>query len=201
MAERAANTTAGDGNTTLAKAVFRDSGDQPGFGGASARDGRLTGVKIETDWAKHPPKELWRHRIGPGWSSFAVIGQRVYTQEQRDKIEAVVYGDAATARSGRDEDETRFNEDVSGAGPRGSTPTFHDGKILRSPRQRPGPLSGRDDRRKELWGKELTTDAEAKVPNVGVLPRRRSSLTASSPSSRVACTARAFSGTMLCPGI
>jgi outer membrane protein assembly factor BamB len=161
MAERAANKTASDGNATPATAAV-DQGDWPGFRGA-ARDGRLTGVKIETDWANHPPKKLWSHLIGPGWSSFAVIGQRVYTQEQRDKVEAVVCFDAATGKEiWSHEDETRFTEDVSGAGPR-ATPTFHDGKIYVL--EAKGQLICLDATTgKKLWGKEVTADGEAKVP-------------------------------------
>lgn len=105
-------------------------GDWPAFRGPQ-RDGRLGGVRVATDWAQHPPRELWRHRVGPGWGSFAVVGRRLYTQEQRGDAEAVVCYDAASGEElWTHSDEARFIDQthVSGVGPR-ATPTFHEGKI------------------------------------------------------------------------
>ena len=111
-----------------ASALILQTGDWPGFRGAN-RDGRLTGVRIATDWDKSPPRLLWRHPVGPGWSSFAVVGTRLYTQEQRDDDEAVVcYECASGTELWAHQDRTRFSEAIAGPGPR-ATPTFHDGKI------------------------------------------------------------------------
>jgi outer membrane protein assembly factor BamB len=102
--------------------------DWPGFRGA-ARDGRLSGVRIATDWSTAPPKLLWSGRVGPAWSSFAVVGDRLYTQEQRGPAEAVVCFDANTGHEiWSHEDEARFDDVPSGAGPR-ATPTFSAGRI------------------------------------------------------------------------
>jgi len=97
--------------------------------GGPRRDGRLAGVRIKTDWQQSPPPELWRHRIGPGWSSLAVVGDRLFTQEQRGEDEYVVCYDATNgAEVWSHHDATRFYEVVAGPGPR-ATPTFHAGRL------------------------------------------------------------------------
>jgi len=67
--------------------------------------------------------------VGPGWSSFAVIGNRACTQEQRGDEEAVVCYDAATGREvWAHMDRTKFDEPMGGVGPR-ATPTVVDDKV------------------------------------------------------------------------
>jgi outer membrane protein assembly factor BamB len=103
-------------------------GDWPSFRGPN-RDSRVTGATISADWTAAPPRLVWRIPIGPGWSSFAVAGKRLYTQEQRGDQEAVVCYDADTGREiWRHNDATRFNEIVAGPGPR-ATPTISDGRL------------------------------------------------------------------------
>lgn len=140
-------------------------GDWPGFRGPD-RDGRRTGVRIATDWKENPPRQLWRHRVGPGWSSFAVVGTRAYTQEQRGDSEVVVCYHADTGKElWAHEDSDRFTETVSGPGPR-ATPTFHDGKIYALGAK--GQLNCLDAATgKPVWARNIVTDAEAKVPEWG----------------------------------
>ncbi|HTI50050.1 MAG TPA: PQQ-binding-like beta-propeller repeat protein [Planctomycetaceae bacterium] len=103
-------------------------GDWPEFRGPK-RDGVVHGTMIATDWNAAPPRPLWRQRVGPAWSSVIVIGARLYTQEQRGDAEAVVCYDATTGHElWAHTDIARFEESVSGAGPR-ATPTFADGRI------------------------------------------------------------------------
>jgi outer membrane protein assembly factor BamB len=157
-------------------------GDWPGFRGPK-RDGRLTGVRIATDWKQRPPRELWRHRVGPGWSSVAVIGDRLYTQEQRGKNEAVVcYLAGSGAQVWEHTDEARFREAAAGPGPR-ATPTFHDGKLYALGAT--GRLNCLDAATGEvLWWRDIVADSGASVPPWGFAS---SPLVAEGVVSVVAC--------------
>jgi outer membrane protein assembly factor BamB len=140
-------------------------GDWPGFRGPN-RDGRLTGVRIATDWEAHAPQEVWRHRIGPGWGSFAVVGTRLFTQEQRGAEEVVVCYDAESGKEiWAHSDDARFSEMMAGPGPR-ATPTFHEGKVYTlGARGKLNCLEAATGR--VVWSQDIKEDSGAEVPQWG----------------------------------
>jgi len=88
------------------------------------QNGVVPGVVLDVAWTARPPKQIWRHMVGPGWSSFSVAGNRLFTQEQRGAKEVVVCYDAKTgAERWVHESPARFTETMGGAGPR-ATPTI-----------------------------------------------------------------------------
>jgi len=101
----------------------------PGFRGAD-RAARSQGPKIATDWNAQPPQQLWKIPVGPAWSSFAVAGRLLFTQEQRGPKETVVCYEADTGREvWIQEIEARFDDALGGPGPR-ATPTLAEGGLF-----------------------------------------------------------------------
>ena len=137
----------------------------PGFRGPG-RDGVVPGLTLAEDWQARPPRELWRIQVGPGWSSFAVAGRRIFTQEQRGEFEAVVAYDTENgAELWAYEYRSRFFEAMGGVGPR-ATPTLAGGMLFTLGAEgflhRLEPETG-----KVVWQADLRVESQREPPTWG----------------------------------
>lgn len=106
------------------------STDSPYFRGP-AGDGVTPGVTL-ADWAKTPPKELWKHPVGGGHAGVAVAGNAAVTLEQRGPNEVVVGYDRTTGNRRWEfayPAEFTHTQPMGGGGPR-TTPAIADGAVF-----------------------------------------------------------------------
>lgn len=113
--------------------VIPTAADWPSFRGAQ-RNANVNSQQLgECDvrlWGSSQPRELWRRPVGPAWSSFAVVGDRLFTNEQRGEDECVVCYDASTGDElWQHASRVRFDEMLAGVGPRATPCVDADGFV------------------------------------------------------------------------
>ena len=127
---------------------------------------RQNGLQFSTDWSANPPEELWRVPVGPGWSSFVVAGNLLFTQEQLGDNETVV---CYSAESGKEiwkqEIESRFYDPLGGPGPRATPTLAHGGLFVMGANgelQRLDPKTG-----EHIWTADIREVADREPPAWG----------------------------------
>ncbi len=86
-------------------------------------------VVLDADWATHAPKQLWREKIGAGWSGFSAVNGYAVTMEQRGKQELTSCYEVATGELRWSHAvATRHETLMGGVGPR-CTPTIDEGFV------------------------------------------------------------------------
>ena len=140
-------------------------GDWPGFRGPE-RDGRALDEVVRSDWAENPPQALWRRPIGEGWSSFAAVGDLLFTQEQRGEEEWVVALEAETGEVvWSHANAVRHETFLGGIGPR-ATPEIHDGRLYALGAT--GILDCLDPLTGEvIWSRDIVEDAGTQILEFG----------------------------------
>lgn len=130
------------------------------------RNGVLPGPKLDTNWTAHPPVVVWRQKVGPAWSGFAVVGEVCLTQEQRGEEECVAAYDLATGRQlWQQADPARYHTTIAGEGPR-ATPTVSSNRVLTCGST--GLLNCFDlATGKRLWTRDVVSESGGKVPEWG----------------------------------
>ncbi len=137
----------------------------PQFRGPNSNS-QQSGPTFATDWSTAKPKQEWKIAIGPGWSSFAVAGNLLFTQEQLGEYETVAcYAADSGEEIWKQQLNERFFDPMGGPGPR-ATPTLSNGMLFAQSAmgevQRLNPITG-----ELVWSKDIKQIANCDPPAWG----------------------------------
>lgn len=130
------------------------------------RDGRSAETGLLRSWPADGPQVLWRAPLGVGYSSPAVAGGRVFTQDAAEGREFTVAFDAAGGKELWRRATGRMRADAEGGGPR-ATPTVEGGVVYSLGAM--AVLTALDAASGEVrWSVDLRQELGARVPRWGV---------------------------------
>ncbi len=116
------------GNSGIVDVATTTDLDFPQFLGPQGNS-QLTSIQLNPDWKSNPPRELWRRKVGAGWSGFSVVNGFAFTMEQRGNDELVVCYELETGEPCWSHAIEARHATVFGAlGPR-ATPTVAGGRV------------------------------------------------------------------------
>ena len=139
--------------------------DFPQFLGPD-RNAQLSGPVLKRDWQANPPAIVWREPIGLGWSGWAIVGPRAFTQEQRADGECSTCYELTTGRRLWSHAETAHYQNVlAGEGPR-CTPTVASNRVFTLGGT--GILNCLDlATGRQLWSRDIVKDGGSHIPEWG----------------------------------
>ena len=142
-------------------ASFAWNADWPQYRGIN-RDGISKETAIIKTWPATGPKVVWKTPVGDGYSGMAIVGNRIYTMDAKDKDEFVVCIDATSGKEiWRYRNDSNFIND-QGNGPRG-TPTVEGDVVYSFGAQ--GILSALNAKDgSKIWTRDVKKDVGGKVP-------------------------------------
>src|ERR1051326_2151616 len=151
---------------SIASASLAASGDWPQFRGPN-RDGVSTETGLLKDWPAGGPRLIWKATgLGKGYSTVAVVAERIYTLgTEKNSTHAVALNATDGKRIwsvpvGRSDDPGGMGE-----GPR-ATPTV-DGELLFAVTDSGELVCLDSDKGKDIWRKDYVKDFGGEIPHWG----------------------------------
>jgi outer membrane protein assembly factor BamB len=149
----------------LSLCAMAPAADSPQWRGPN-RDGKFAETGLLQQWPAGGPRLVWKAQgLGEGYSSFAVVGNRLFTQGQQGDGEFVLALDAATGKPVWKTPTGRALGNDKGNGPRG-TPTV-DGNRLYAVAGDGTLVCLETDTGKRVWGTSFVADFKGREPRWG----------------------------------